>query len=72
MNPEQMTRLVFLGPGGGTGMGLATSYGIVRSHRGAIECESAVGQGAVFRIYLPSSVSASGLKDDPSTTNKDP
>jgi len=37
----------------GTGLGLSTSYGIVRQHLGAIDVRSLPGRGSVFRVFLP-------------------
>ena len=41
--------------GRGTGLGLASAYGIIKGHGGYIDVESRKEQGATFSIYLPSS-----------------
>ncbi len=43
--------------GKGTGLGLASSYGIIRNHGGIIDVKSEKGKGSTFDIYLPAAKS---------------
>lgn len=42
----------------GTGLGLATSYSIIRKHKGHIKVETEMGKGSTFTIYLPAIISS--------------
>jgi PAS domain S-box-containing protein len=40
-------------PGKGTGLGLATVYGIIKQHQGWVEVSTQIGKGTVFDVFLP-------------------
>lgn len=52
----------------GTGLGLATVYGIVRQHGGTIAVDSAPDQGTTFQVYFPSTEAAVPVEATPQKT----
>ena len=59
------------GVGKGTGLGLSMVYGFVHRYGGDIALDTAPGEGATFRIYIPRSVEAGSRLDDDLEKYKD-
>ncbi len=51
--------------GRGTGLGLSLVYGVVKTHGGFVDVESALGEGTVFRLFFPVSESVPSAEERP-------
>jgi PAS domain S-box-containing protein len=71
ISPEDQKRIFdpyFTTRKGGTGLGLASTHTIIKSHKGHIHVKSAPGKGTTFTLLLPAKVAAAA----PSPTEQDP
>ncbi|HEY1172126.1 MAG TPA: response regulator [Verrucomicrobiae bacterium] len=57
-------------PGKGTGLGLATVYGIMKQHGGWVDVQSTLGHGTSFTIYLPASTTPATAKEEKKIATK--
>ncbi len=68
MSPDTMAKVFdpfFSTKFTGRGLGLATVYGITRSHQGAIKLDSTIGQGTTFRVLIPTIQQAAQAAEEP-------
>lgn len=68
ISPENLNRVFdpyFTTKEIGNGLGLASSYSTVKSHRGLMTVESKIGVGSTFRVYLPKTAQPVGSAKEP-------
>ena len=52
----------------GRGLGMSVVHGIIKGHRGAIQVESTVGRGSIFKVFLPASMELTSTTEEPQPT----